>query len=90
MGRIFSYFWHILLSVAQGCLTFALVSGAVALLAVYLINRTVTNTDAALIIVIVLIAGALGSALALIWRLTHIKELAEVVSRVARSDAPRQ
>lgn len=89
MGRVGRYFGRLFLSVAKGCLMTALVAGILALAAVLLIDRTLpTTADFMLIIVIVVLAGAFGGAIALIWRMTHIPELVHAAEHL--SDQVRQ
>ncbi len=91
MGRIGRYFEHLFFSVAKGCLGTALVAGVLATATVLLLtHRFPTTADFTLIAVIVVLAGAFGGAIALIWRMTHIPELlhaAEHLSDHARQEA---
>lgn len=90
MGRVGRYFEHLFFSVAKGCLVTALVAGVLATATVLLISHQLPNTaDFTLIAVIVVLAGAFGGAIALIWRMTHIPELlhaAEHLSDHARTE----
>ncbi len=80
MGRIARYFESVFFSVAKGCLLTALIAGVLATATVLLLShRLPTTADFTLIVVIVLLAGAFGSAIALIWRMTHIPEIIRVV-----------
>ena len=89
MGRVGRYFEHLFFSVAKGCLVTALVAGILAMGTVLLINRALPNTaDFMLILVIVVLAGAFGGAIALIWRMTHIPELVHAAEHL--SDHARQ
>jgi NAD/NADP transhydrogenase beta subunit len=89
MGRVGRYFEHLFLSVAKGCLLTALVAGILAMGAVLLIDRALpTTADFMLILVIVILAGAFGGAIALIWRMTHIPELVHAAEHL--SDHARQ
>jgi NAD/NADP transhydrogenase beta subunit len=42
-------------------------------------HRLPTTADFTLIVVIVILAGAVGSAIALIWRMTHIPDIIHAV-----------
>ena len=80
MGRIGRYIESVFFSVAKGCLLTALVAGILATATVFLLShRLPTTADFTLIIVIVVLAGAVGSAIALIWRMTHIPEIIHAV-----------
>ena len=89
MSRVGRYFEHLFLSVAKGCLMTALVAGILAMGAVLLIDHALpTTADFMLILVIVVLAGAFGGAIALIWRMTHIPELVHAAEHL--SDHARQ
>jgi NAD/NADP transhydrogenase beta subunit len=76
MGRIGRYFESLFFAVAKGCLLTALIAGVLATATVLLLtHRLPTTADFTLIVVIVVLAGAFGSAVALIWRMTHIPDL---------------
>ncbi len=80
MGRIAHYFEGLFFSVAKGCLGTALVAGVLATGTVLLLTHRLPSTaDFTLIIVIVVLAGAFGGAIALIWRMTHIPEIIHAV-----------
>ena len=80
MGRIGRYFQSIFFSVAKGCLLTALIAGVLATGTVLLLSHRLPSTaDFTLIAVIVILAGAFGSAIALIWRMTHIPEILRAV-----------
>jgi NAD/NADP transhydrogenase beta subunit len=82
MGRIGRYFGSVILSVAKGCLLTALVAGVLATATVLLLShRLPTTADFTLIVVIVVLAGAFGSAIALIWRMTHIPDIINAVGQ---------
>lgn len=84
MGRIGRYFEHLFFSVARGCLGTALVAGVLATATVLLLTHRLPNTaDFTLIAVIVILAGAVGGAIALIWRMTHIPDIIQAVEHVA-------
>ncbi|HEX5159292.1 MAG TPA: hypothetical protein VFW17_18935 [Ktedonobacterales bacterium] len=80
MGRIGRYFESVFFSVAKGCLLTALVAGILAIATVFLLShRLPTTADLTLIVVIVILAGAVGSAIALLWRMTHIPDIIHAV-----------
>jgi NAD/NADP transhydrogenase beta subunit len=80
MGRIGRYIESLFFSVAKGCLLTALVAGILATATVVLLSHRLPNTaDFTLIVVIVVLAGAFGSTIALIWRMTHIPDIIRVV-----------
>ena len=80
MGRIAGYFKSLFLSMARGCLLTALVAGVLAMATVLLLShRMPTTADFTLIVVIVVLAGAFGGAIALIWRMTHIPDIIHAV-----------
>ena len=91
MSRVRRYFEHLFFSVAKGCLVTALVAGVLATGTVLLLDHTLpTTSDFVLIVVIVVLAGAFGGAIALIWRMTHIPEIvqaAEHLSEHAQKEA---
>lgn len=81
MGRIARYFGSLFFSVAKGCLLTALVAGVLATATVLLLSRQLpTTADFTLIVVIVVLAGVVGAAIALIWRMTHIPDLINAVN----------
>ncbi|HEU5347477.1 MAG TPA: hypothetical protein VFU63_02575 [Ktedonobacterales bacterium] len=76
MGRIGRYFEHLFFSIAKGCLGTALIAGVLAMATVLLLTHSLPNAaDFMLIALIVILAGAFGGAIALIWRMTHIPEI---------------
>lgn len=80
MGRIGRYFESVFFSVAKGCLLTALIAGILATATVFLLTRRLpTTADFTLIVVIVILAGVVGSAVALIWRMTHIPEIIHAI-----------
>ena len=82
MGRIAGYFTSLFLSMAKGCLMTALVAGVLAMATVLLLSqRMPTTADFTLILVIVVLAGAFGGAIALIWRMTHIPDIIHAVEQ---------
>lgn len=82
MGRIGRYFETLFFSVAKGCLLTALVAGILATATVLLLTHHLPSTaDFTLIVVIVVLAGAFGGAIALLWRMTHIPDLIEAAGR---------
>jgi NAD/NADP transhydrogenase beta subunit len=82
MGRIGRYFETLFFSVAKGCLLTALIAGVLATATVLLLTHRLPSTaDFTLIVVIVVLAGAFGSAIALIWRMTHIPDLIHAVGQ---------
>lgn len=84
MSRIGRYFESLFFSVAKGCLLTALIAGVLATATVMLLSRQLPSTaDFTLIVVIVVLAGAFGSAVALIWRMTHIPEILRAVEHTA-------
>jgi NAD/NADP transhydrogenase beta subunit len=84
MSRIGRYFESLFFSVAKGCLLTALIAGVLATATVMLLSRQLPSAaDFTLIVVIVVLAGAFGSAVALIWRMTHIPEILRAVEHTA-------
>jgi hypothetical protein len=80
MGRIGRYFESVFFSVAKGCLLTALIAGILATATVLLLShRLPTTADFTLIVVIVILAGVVGSAIALLWRMTHIPDIIHAV-----------
>jgi NAD/NADP transhydrogenase beta subunit len=80
MGRIGRYVEGLFLSVAKGCLLTALIAGVLATGTVLLLTRQFpTTADFTLIVVIVVLAGIVGSAIAFIWRMTHIPDIINAV-----------
>ena len=83
MGRIVRYFEGLFFSVAKGCLGTALVAGILATGIVLLLSHRFPDaTNFALIVVIVALAGAVGGAIALIWRMTHITEIVQAAEHL--------
>lgn len=84
MSRIGRYFESLFFSVAKGCLLTALIAGVLATATVLLLSHQLPSTaDFTLIVVIVVLAGAFGSAIALIWRMTHIPEILRAVEHTS-------
>lgn len=84
MGRIGRYFEHLFFSIAKGCLGTALIAGVLAMATVLLLTHSLPNAaDFTLIAVIVILAGAFGGAIALIWRMTHIPEIIHAAEHLA-------
>lgn len=84
MGRIGRYFEHLFFSIAKGCLGTALIAGVLAMATVLLLTHRLPNAaDFMLIALIVILAGAVGGAIALIWRMTHIPEIIHAAEHLA-------
>lgn len=84
MGRITRYFGRIVLSVTRGCLLTALIAGVLALATVLLLNhRWPSTADFTLIVVIVILAGAVGGFVALLWRMSHIPDIIEAAEHIS-------
>jgi hypothetical protein len=82
MRRIGRYFEGLFFSVAKGCLLTALVAGILATGLVILLSHQLPSTaDFTLIAVIVILAGVVGGAIALIWRMTHIPDIIHAVEQ---------
>jgi NAD/NADP transhydrogenase beta subunit len=89
MGRIGRYFETLFFAMAKGCLLTALIAGVLATATVLLLTlRLPTTADFTLIVVIVVLAGAFGSAIALIWRMTHIPDILHAVGQSSDRKRP--
>jgi cell division protein FtsX len=86
MGKITGYIGELFAALVQGCLVMAVTAAIVATGAYYLAHqRMPQGFDVGLILVIVVLAGVIGALVMLVWRLTHLRELARVASHVANA-----
>ncbi len=86
MRTIGRYIGELLVALVQGCLVMAIVAAVVATGAYYLAHQHLPQGfDLGLIFVIVVLAGVIGALVMLVWRLTHLRELAQVAGRVANA-----
>ena len=86
MRTIGRYIGELFAALVQGCLVMAILAAVVATGAYYLAHqRLPQGFDLGLIFVIVVLAGIIGALVMLIWRLTHLRELANAASRVVNA-----
>lgn len=94
MRSIGRYIGELFAALVQGCLVMAIVAALVATGAYYLAHQHLPQGfDLGLIFAIVILAGIIGALVMLVWRLTHLREIASVASRVANAaqrNAPDQ
>lgn len=93
MRNIGRYIGELLTALVQGCLVMAIIAAVVASGAYYLAHQHLPQGfDLGLIVVIVVLAGIIGALVMLVWRLTHLRELANAAGRVvnAAQRNPRQ
>lgn len=86
MRTIGRYIGELFAALLQGCLVMAFLAAAVATGAYYLAHQHLPQGfDLGLILAIVVLAGIIGALVMLVWRLTHLRELANVAGRVANA-----
>ncbi|MFI5274625.1 MAG: hypothetical protein ACHQ4H_16455 [Ktedonobacterales bacterium] len=85
MRTVMKYIGELIGAVVQGCLVMAILAAVVATGAYYLAHKAMPQgLDLAFVLVIVIMAGIIGALARLVWRLTHLHELAQVASQVAQ------
>jgi hypothetical protein len=76
MSAIGRWFRHLFGAMMRGCLVLAALALAGAVGLVYEVTRALPTTgEWALIAALVVVAGALGAAIMLVWQLSHIDHL---------------
>lgn len=80
MGAIGRWFKHLVGAMVRGCLVLAAVALVGAVVVVYVTSRALPNPDEWLLIgALAITAGFLGAAIALVWRLSHLDTVAQLM-----------
>lgn len=76
------WFWHVFEGMVRGCLVMGVLAAIVTFGGVFLLKHSLPhNLTLVLVLVIIGISGVLGAAFMLIWRLSHIKEIAHLTEK---------
>lgn len=84
---VFHAFGELVLDVVRGCLVTALVAGGLSFLGLLLVtHHAPTSADTVLLTVIAVLAGLLGAAFALIYHLSHVREIGHAIDHVVEHE----
>lgn len=84
MRSIGHYIGELITALVQGCLVMAILAAVISSGAYFVVQHHLPQgVDLFFVLTIVVLAGIVGALVRLVWRMTHLREIAHFASEVA-------